>query len=114
MLVRQRWNQSQRFQALGGGRLGQLLKEIQLTSVVGEILLQLADGGVCSGVRRQFALQTVERRLDQPVDGAQVETRLRCRQCDDDEAQQLAERAADAKSIARFGTVFGRDQAVDL
>src|ERR1700686_5153772 len=46
MLVCQRWNLSQRSQAVGGRRLGQPLKETELASVVCEILLQLADGGV--------------------------------------------------------------------
>ena len=87
-----------------------MLKEIEFAAVVQESLVQLADGGAS----REFALQTVERRLDRCVDGCQVATRLRLRQCDDDETQHLAERAANAKSIARFGTAFGLHQAVDF
>ena len=77
------------------------------------VFQSLEARGRCAA-RRKFALQAVEHRLDQCVNAAQVEPPLSRRQCDDEETRELAERAAEPESEARFGAVLSFHQAVDL
>ncbi len=94
--------------AVGRARFGKALEQSEVAAVVGEILVQLTDGGARSSTRAQFVLQTVERRLDQRMQGAQAligpGTGGRGR---GHEPQNLVQAAPDTKSIACLGLENG-------